>query len=133
MALPAFRLPSCWPHVREKLKGNNCRANCFIEYPDMWVWSQVPLGDPSPRPRTGGREGLGLEGRVLQLQWGGGTGGPSKEQLGPDPRLGALDYVWGLSISARCHTFSHFPAIFHKFSGVLQNYPPDLFLTLRGF
>ena len=35
-----------------------------------------------------GREGLWLEGRVLQLQWGMG-GGPSKHQLGPDPHLGA--------------------------------------------
>ena len=35
-----------------------------------------------------GREGVWLEGRVLQLQWGMG-GGPSKHQLGPDPHLGA--------------------------------------------
>ena len=34
-----------------------------------------------------GREGVWLEGRVLQLQWG--MGGPSKHQLGPDPHLGA--------------------------------------------
>ena len=35
-----------------------------------------------------GREGLWLEGRVVQLLLG---GGPSKGQLGPDPHLGALE------------------------------------------
>ena len=49
----------------------------------MWVWPQVPLGRPLPehckkhqgggcvggkRDGEGGREGLWLEGRVLQLQ-----------------------------------------------------------------
>ena len=90
-----------------------------FEYPQMWVWPQVPFGCPPPstplRPRTppphqpeppppgalqkeprgvggrgkerAGREGVWLEGRVLQLQWG--TGGTSKHQLGPDPHLGA--------------------------------------------
>ena len=38
------------------------------------------------KERTG-REGVWLEGRLLQLQWG--LGGPSKHQLGPDPHLGA--------------------------------------------
>ena len=75
-----------------------------IEYPQMWVWPQVPLGGPPPPPpppcalgplpptslgrplpepckksqgwggRRGkeraGREGVWLEGRFLQLQWG---------------------------------------------------------------
>ena len=40
-----------------------------------------------------GREGLCLEGRVLQLLWGMG-GGPSKHQLGPDPHLGAPNLQW---------------------------------------
>ena len=45
-----------------------------------------------------GREGVWLEGRVLQLQCG--MGGPSKHQLGPDPHLGAPNicrYFLGLS------------------------------------
>ena len=50
---------------------------------------------------TWGGKGCG-QGRVLQFQWGGWRG-PSKQQLGPDPHLGALDYSGGtyLGTSAR--------------------------------
>ena len=96
-------------------KGTMVREN--IEDPQMWVWPQVPLeGPPPPPPPTpppphalqkeprgvggrgrerAGREGLWLEGRGLQLQWGMG-GGPSKHQLGPDPHLGAPKNIVGI-------------------------------------
>ena len=63
--------------------------------PDWAALSRTPRAlQKEPRGVGGrgrekaGREGLWLEGRVLQLQWGMG-GGPSKHQLGPDPHLGA--------------------------------------------
>ena len=93
----------------------------FVEYPQMWVWPQVPLGGPSPsvplrchpharpgRPlpqhhkktqgggvkREGGvgGKGLWLEGRVLQLPWG---GDPPKNSWGQT-------HTSGLSILGPC-------------------------------
>ena len=97
----------------------------MFEYPQIWVWSQVPLEGPPlhppppPHPRTppppphqtgpprpgalqkeskgvggrgrerAGREGLWLEGRALQLQWGMG-GGCS---VGARPTSGGCQYV----------------------------------------
>ena len=91
-----------------------------IEYLQMWVWPQVPLGappphplapqDPSPphqprppppgalqkEPRGMGGRGRGQEGKGFGLRAGssnyngGWGGGPSKHQLGPDPHLGLL-------------------------------------------
>ena len=52
--------------------------------------SKKRLGGGGKR-EGGGREGLWLEGRVLELPC---REGPSKGQLGPDPNLGALESVW---------------------------------------
>ena len=88
-----------------------------VEYPQMWVWPQVPLGGPPPpppcAPRTPpptslgrplpepckkshggwgeegrrGRRGKGFGLREGSSNYNGGWGGPSKHQLGPDPHL----------------------------------------------
>ena len=85
----------------------------------MWVWPQVPLGGPPPPPppcalqtpppptnlgrpllakrakggwgeeRRRGRGGRGFGLREGSSNYNGGWGGPSKQQLGPDPHLGA--------------------------------------------
>ena len=50
-------------------------------------WSIAKRARGWGRGRRVGRQGLWLDGRVLQLLWGGGS---SKGQLGPDPHLRAL-------------------------------------------
>ena len=54
--------------------------------------SQKEPGGGGKREGEGGEEGLWVEGRVLQLQWGDG-GAPSKGQLGPAPHLGVLEIL----------------------------------------
>ena len=125
------------PKVENSLSDNaNCVFGCGV-LPDVGlaptgVWSPPPpppsaLGPHPPSPvwaasrslakrakggggrgkERAGREGVWLEGRVLQLQWGMG-GGPSKHQLGPDPHLGAPKAV-SPSAKQRLHeTPSHF-------------------------
>ena len=56
--------------------------------------------------REVGREGLWLEGRVLQLPRGWGV--PSKRQLGPDPHPGALKVAVVALLRAPKQTSFHF-------------------------
>ena len=59
--------------------------------PPSGALQKEPRGVGGRGKERAGREGVWLEGRVLQLQWGMG-GGPSKHQLGPDPHLGAHNF-----------------------------------------
>ena len=55
--------------------------------PPLLEHSKTSQGVGGEEGGTVGSEELWLEGRVLQLPWG----GPSKGQMGPDPHLGPLD------------------------------------------
>ena len=61
--------------------------------PPPGALQKEPRGVGGRGKERAGREGVWLEGRVLQLQWGEGWGS-SKHQLGPDPHLGAPNDVF---------------------------------------
>ena len=137
-------------------KDNSAKSffgHSVIEYPQMWVWPQVPLEGlplhPPPctlgpdwaapsrsiakrakggvggrRRERAGREGLCLEGGPSNCNWG--MGGGSKHQLGPDPHLGAPKVNCGvLQIQIFCaHPLTCFHAAFFPFCPLCR---PPLF------
>ena len=103
----------------------NLSRNLFIEYPQMWVWPQVPLEGPplqppppppctlgplpphqigppcpgalqkEPRGCGGKREGEGGEGRALA--WGKGAPIAMGERGTLQTSVGCQTHIWGLS------------------------------------